>query len=117
MSKARKEMITKVAVFRCLCASSNNWYGVEVFSSKFIAERLNISRYAVLKALHSLRDMGYVERASMGCPAVAGGYEYVELEHEAAPPINGFAVTEKGINSNIYKREIKKYDNSFEKWV
>lgn len=99
-----------------LCRCEQNWYGIDVMSSKDIAKKLNISQYAALKALHSLVKDGLVERGSMGCPAIFTGGEYDELVCEAKPPINGFRLTVKGKDTDVYRNEQTNYERSLSNW-
>lgn len=48
-------------------------------------------------------DKVLIERASMGLPAQVSRGEIEELICEAAPPINGWKLTERGYKSNVFK--------------
>lgn len=106
-----------IKVFERLCCLSQNIYGFDIFSSKVLAKDLGISVYASRKALHSLEKGGYVKRASMGRPAIYSGYECVELECESMPPINGYALTQKGMDTVICRRELSRFDQSMRDWA
>lgn len=97
----------KDAVLNALCRCSHNLYGVDVFTSKQLAERTGLDRCKVVQVLHYWRDEGIVERASMGCPAQFTGGEYDEMICDAAPPINGWSLTEKGRETDAYKAQSK----------
>lgn len=99
----------KDAVLNALCRCSHNFYGVDVFSSKHLAERTGLTRYKVLQVLNIFRSEGLVDRASMGCPTQFTGGEYDEMICDAAPPINGWSLTEKGRETDAYKASKKEY--------
>lgn len=107
----------KELVFRMMCKMAQNWYGVDVFSSKSIAESTGLSKYKTLKILHLLRDEGLVKNGCIGRPAVVSGGEYEELECEAMPPLRGFSITEKGSETDIFKQESDAYDKSMAEWA
>ena len=104
-------------VFKALCELSYNFYGNEIFSASTISRHTGLSKYAVFKALHILRDYGYVENACEGRPAVVEGYEYPELVCEAMPPYHGFSLTPKGAKTATCKAVIRKIDKELEKWA
>lgn len=100
-----QELSNQYLVLKTLCRWEQNEYDFDIFSSKAIAESLEISRYAALKALHALMHECLVERGSAGCPAVVTGGEYNELVSDAAPPVNGFRLTDKARETEMYKNE------------
>lgn len=104
-------------VFYKLCELSFNWYDVNVFTSKDIAGCTGISRYAALKALHGLRDAGLVQNDCMGRPAVETGYEYKELVCDAMPPLHGFSLTPKALETDIYKQADRDNLQSLAEWA
>ena len=54
-----------------------------------------LTKYKARKALKILRDDGFICYKSQGCPAIVSYGEYAELVCDAAPPINGYAITKK----------------------
>lgn len=90
-------------VLWAVCELSNNIYGIDVIETKSIMRCTGLTKYMVIKQLHFWRDKGLVERASMGCPAQVSCGEIEELISEAAPPINGWKLTERGYKSNGFK--------------
>lgn len=107
MRKATKS--EREAVLTALCCMSHNFYGIEVVTSKSIAERTGLSRYKVLQVLNNFRSEGLVDRTSVGCPAQFTGGEYDEMICDAAPPLNGWALTAKGKETDAYKTSEKDY--------
>ena len=110
-------MAEKELVFRAMCKMAQNWYGVDVFSSKSIAESTGLSRYKTMKILHLLRDEGLIKNDCVGRPAVVSHGEYEELECEAMPPLRGFSITKKGSETDIFKQESDAYYKSLAEWA
>ncbi len=104
-------------VFRKICELSFNWYGVNVFTSANLAKSIGMSRYATLKALHGLRDAGLVQNGCMGRPAIETGYEYKELVCDAMPPLRGFSLTPKALETDIYKQANRNNLQSLAEWA
>lgn len=116
MRKSKKADREKV--FRAMCKMSHNFYlDSSVYTSREIAGIVEMPRCTVLKTLHELRNDGLVERASEGCPARVSYGEVVELICDAAPPINGWSLTEKARETAIYKEEAELFDKSMEEWA
>lgn len=88
-----------------------------VISCKSIAECNKWTLYRARKAVRELVADGLVERASCGCPAVESCGEYRELDFEAAPPLNGFALTKKGFESEMWKEIYKDWEKSMAEWA
>lgn len=107
----------KEKVLRAICALSNNIYGIEVVNTKDIMARTKLSKYKVIQNIHLLREDGLVKRASMGCPAQVSRGEYEELICDAAPPVNGWALTKKGYASAEYKVAEAEYLNGLAEWA
>lgn len=107
----------KENVLRAICALSNNIYGIEVVKTKDIMARTKLSKYKVIQNIHLLREDGLVKRASMGCPAQVSRGEYEELICDAAPPVNGWALTKKGYASAEYKVAEAEYLNGLAEWA
>ena len=53
----------------------------------------------------------------MGCPALVSRGEYEELICDAAPPVNGWALTKKGYASAEYKAAEAEYLNGLAEWA
>jgi hypothetical protein len=104
-------------VFESLCKYSQNWYGVNVITTKSLTEALKISRYKVIKAVHELIDEGLVKKGYYGRPAVMSYGEVAELAFEAEPPICGWSVTEKGQDTAVYKKACEEYEQSLQDWA
>ena len=119
--KEEKRMIVakndKENVLCAICALSNNIYGIEVVETKDIMARTKLSKYKVIQNIHLLREDGLVKRASMGCPAQVSRGEYEELICDAAPPVNGWALTKKGYASAEYKAAEAEYLNGLAEWA
>lgn len=111
---SQKDMQT---VLERMCDLSQNFYGVDVFTSKDIMRRTSLTRYKVLQVLNHLRETGIVERASMGCPAQMSYGEITEMICEAAPPVNGWRLTSKGRETDAYKAAVKEFNNSLAEWA
>ena len=107
----------KEKVLRAICAASNNTYGIEVVKTKYIMDRTKLSKYKVIQNIHLLREDGLVTRASVGRPAQVSRGEYEELICDAAPPVNGWALTKKGYASAEYKAAEAEYLNGLAEWA
>ena len=90
-------------VLWAMCELSNNIYGIDVIETKTVMRCTGLTKYMVIKQLHFWRDKGMIERASMGCPAQVSHGEIEELISEAAPPVNGWRLSERGYKSNVFK--------------
>lgn len=90
-------------VLWAVCELSNNIYGIDVIETKSIMRCTGLTKYKVINQLHFWRDKGLIERASMGFPAQVSRGEIEELICEAAPPINGWKLTERGYKSSVFK--------------
>lgn len=76
-----------------------------------------ISKYKMRKALKELISDGVIEYTSQGRPAIESIGEYTELVCEAAPPINGYALTKAGFESNEYKEASERRDRAYREWA
>ena len=63
----------------------------------------DVTKYAMRKVLKELIADGVVEYTSQGCPAIESIGEYTELICDAAPPVNGYALTKAGFESEAWK--------------
>lgn len=103
-------------VFEKLCHALAFTWETNVITSKEIAHATNLSVYKVRKALRQLAENGFIEKHSEGCPACCDSYTG-ELIHESYPPRNGWRLTEKGYQTDIYKSEYKSANKAFEEWA
>lgn len=110
-------MADREKVFKAICSISNNIYGIDVITTKSIINSTGLSRYKVIQNIHLLREDGLVKRASMGLPAQVSGGEYKELICEAAPPLNGWALTKHGYASVEYKAAESEFLKGLEEWA
>lgn len=86
----------KIKVFAALCGSRCDFmYGWVPCPCTYISRRLKISLYKCRKAMKKLVEEGLAIRESV--PSCNDTYF----------PVNGFAVTEKGLQSGIYKYKLK----------
>lgn len=76
-----------------------------------------LTRYGARKALKELIADGLVEYTSQGCPAVVSYGEVPELVCDARPPINGYALTKKGFESDRWKQAYAEWCKSMEEWA
>lgn len=113
----------EIAVFQTIanCETSSHCtsYGPErvVVSTKNIAKMHLWSVYRTRKAIKGLVEMGLIERASCGNPAVISYGECPELVYDAAPPTNGYAITKKGFESEEWKSIYDMWCRSIEEWA
>lgn len=76
-----------------------------------------LTKYSIRKALKELRELGLIEYTSQGRPAIVSYGEVTELVCEAEPPINGYALTEKGFETELYKQKYAKWQKDLEEWA
>lgn len=76
-----------------------------------------VTKYGARKALKALINDGLVCYTSHGCPAVVSYGEVPELVADAAPPINGYALTEKGFETPEWKQAKRDWEKSMEEWA
>lgn len=89
-----------------------------VISAKNVSRNLNAPIYQVRKSIRKLVNIGYIERCSVGRPAIESNTENgYELICEALPPLNGFSLTELGFESEYYKREYDRFNESMKEWA
>lgn len=75
-----------------------------------------LTKYKARKALKSLKDDGVICYKSQGCPAIESYGEYRELVCEAMPPINGYAITKQGYETQEWKDAYADWCKSMEEW-
>ena len=88
-----------------------------VVSTGEIAKMCSWTTYRVRKAIKGLVEGGFIERTSVGRPAVATYGEYVELVCEAMPPKNGYAISEQGFENEEWKSIYDLWCRSMKEWV
>lgn len=91
-------------------------YAVVPIASLMLFES-NISKYKMRKALKELIADGLLEYTSQGRPAIESIGEYTELVCEAAPPINGYALTKAGFESDEYKEASEQRIRAYREWA
>ena len=77
----------------------------------------SVTKYGARKALKALINDGLVCYRSQGRPAVFSYGEVPELVADAAPPINGYALTRKAFESPEWKQAYKDWEKSMEEWA
>lgn len=77
----------------------------------------DVTKYSARQALKRLIADGLIEYTSQGCPAVVSYGEVPELVADAAPPINGYALTKKGFETTEWKQAYKEWCKSMEEWA
>lgn len=75
------------------------------------------TKYKVRKALKELIEDDLIYYTSQGRPAVESIGEYRELVVEARPPVNGYALTEKGFKSSEFKKSYDDWSKSMAEWA
>lgn len=80
-----------------------------------IVSLLKWTKYRVRKALKELRGLELIEYTSQGCPAIVS-YD-AELIDDAHPPINGYALTKKAFESDLWKERYSEWSKSMEEWA
>jgi len=76
-----------------------------------------MSKYRARKALRSLKEQGVICYKSQGCPAIVSYGEVPELVADAAPPINGYCLTDEGYESAEFKDAYKAWEKSMAEWA
>lgn len=112
-------------VLRCLISCEISLYTTcyapekAVVPISNIASLLKWSKYRIRKALKELRELELIEYTSQGCPAILsyGAESYPELLDEARPPINGYALTHKAFESELWKQCYAEWNKSMEEWA
>ena len=74
-----------------------------------------VTKYRMRKALKELIADGLIEYTSQGRPAIESCGEYIELVCDAAPPINGYALTKAGFESDEWKAADQERQKAYEK--
>lgn len=76
----------------------------------------DVTKYRMRKALKGLMADGLIEYTSQGRPAIESCGEYKELVCDAAPPINGYALTKVGFESDEWKEASEQRDRAYRRW-
>lgn len=75
------------------------------------------TRYGTRKACLALIDDGMIEFVSQGCPAVVSYGEVPELVWDAGSPLNGYTMTKKAFESDMWKEMYSEWCKSLEEWA
>ena len=70
------------------------------------------TKYGMRKVLKELIADGLIEYTSEGCPAIESIGEYHELICDAAPPINGYALTKKGFECETWLKASQQWEDN-----
>lgn len=103
-------------IISCEFATYECWYAPDcavVPILTLMSFEPGISKYKMRKALKELIAEGVIEYTTQGRPAIESIGEYRELVCEAAPPINGYALTKAGFDSDEYKEYSEQRDRAY----
>lgn len=117
--KNDKECILRVIV-NCQISTYTSLYApgeAVVTISKLLSLIDGLTKYRARLALKDLIRDGFIEYKSQGCPAIVSYGEYTELVDDAHPPINGYALTKAGYESEAYKGAYAAWCKSMEDWA
>ena len=78
---------------------------------------VDASEYKIRKAIKELVSEGLVEKKSIGRPARVFYGEIVELMEEAHPPITGWSLTKKALETDKYKEIVEFVNKSLADWA
>lgn len=114
-----------IKVLRCIMSCEISLYTAcyapdkAVVRISDIVNLLKWTKYRARKALRELRELELIEYTSQGCPAIVsyGAESYPELIDDAHPPINGYALTKKAFESNLWKECYSEWSKSMEEWA
>jgi DNA-binding HxlR family transcriptional regulator len=112
-SELKKQVFTKICEVENVVYHSNS--GV-ITTSNLMDFIPGVTKYRMRKILRELKEEGLIEYRSIGCPGEEDPY-YHEWECDPAPPINGYALSEKGMETEIYKNVYQEWSDSFRKWA
>ena len=106
-------------IISCEISTYMHTYGPDkaVVPISSLVNVLEWTKYRTRKALKELRELGLIEYTSQGCPAIVSYGEITELICEAQPPINGYALTEQGFETELYKQKYAKWQKDLEEWT
>lgn len=77
----------------------------------------DIPKASVKRAVKELMRDGMICYTSQGCPTVLSCGEVPELVYEAAPPINGYALTEYAFGTALWQKRYDEWCKSMEEWA
>ena len=123
MTKEQLHEIEIETVFFCFCSAEISRYTTlyaddkAVCCTREIANILKWTKYRTKKIINELVGRGWIERTSIGCPAVVSYGEYTELVCEAMPPKNGYAITKAGFQTDLWKKAYSKWEQSMREWA
>ena len=112
-------------VLRCIMSCEISLYTACYAPDKAVVPISNIvslltwTKYRVRKALKELRELELLEYTSQGCPAIVSyrAESYPELIDDARPPINGYALTKKAFESELWKECYSEWSKGMEEWA
>lgn len=76
-----------------------------------------MTKYRARKALNALVSEGLVEYTSQGRPAIVSYGEVTELVCEAMPPVNGYALTQKGFKTKEWADAYAAWEKDMGLWA
>lgn len=117
--KEAKEKIFKT-IIGCEIGLNMVLYGPEfacVPISSLLGLNPELTRSQARRAIKELINDGMIFYTSQGRPAIESGGEYRELVCEAAPPINGYALTKSGFKSAEYRAAYEDWKTSLKEWA
>jgi len=114
-----------IKVLRCIMSCEISLYTAcytpdrAVVPISDIVSLLRWTKYRVRKALEELKRLELIEYTSQGRPAIVsyGAESYPELIDDAHPPINGYALTKKAFESELWKECYFQWSKSMEEWA
>ena len=114
----------KEKIFNCIIQCEISLYTAMYTPDKAVVTISNIiylinglTKYRAKRALKELISDGVIYYTSQGCPAIVSYGEYTELIDDAHPPINGYALTKKGFETETWKKAYKEWTKSMEEWA
>lgn len=113
----------KVKILECIINCEISLYTTLYGPDKAVVPISNIiylikglTKYRARKAIKELISDGLIYYTSQGRPAIVSYGEYTELIDDARPPINGYALTKKGFNTEMWENTHKEWEKSMEEW-
>ncbi len=98
----------EIAGYSCFFAPEN----AVVPISNIVFHKPELTKYKARKALKELICEDLIFYTSQGQPALVSSGEYKELICEAQPPKNGYALTKKGFESELFRQKYKSWEAS-----
>jgi len=118
MTKTARKIFSDI--INCEISLYTTLYGPDkavVPISDIIRFNEGLSRYSARKALKELIKEDLICFTSQGRPAIESIGEYRELVCEAMPPVNGYALTRKGFESEPFRESYKAWEKSMAEWA